>query len=136
MANKKTALTRVQPPVSDDMEMLFKNFMGMKMSPWMPIWKKPYEVTAFPSLDIYEDESHLIIEADLPGVVKEDIDIDVTDHTLTVSGERKKKEEIEDKYYHHVERSYGTFRRSIELPREIDRDKIDASFIDGTLKIR
>jgi HSP20 family protein len=136
MAKKKIALARVRPSVFDNMEMLSKNFLGMRMSPWASIWKRPYEITIFPSLDVFEKNGHLTIRADLPRMSKEDIDIDITDHTLTISGEREKEEKIEDKDYHHIERSYGTFSRSIKLPMDVEPNKINAKFKDGTLEIR
>ncbi len=77
---------------------------------------EPEEVA--PSVDIFEEGSNVIVKAELPGMKKEEIRVDLTAATLTLSGEKKKEEKVERKDYHRFERSYGFFRRSFSLPGE------------------
>ncbi len=83
--------------------------------------------------DIEENESHFILSFDLPGVSKDQINIELNKNQLTVTGERKN--EIEDKTRHRTERSYGKFVRSFTLPSSIDSERIEADFKDGVLTI-
>lgn len=86
-------------------------------------------------IDLCETEDSLELEMDAPGIAQKDIDITLNGQTLTVSGEREDKREEKSKDYHRVERSFGSFRRQIALPCEVDEDKIEASLKDGVLKI-
>jgi HSP20 family protein len=88
-----------------------------------------------PNMDVVESEKALEITTELPGVTEKDVEITIVDNVLTIRGEKnaEKKEEKDD--YHMVERTYGSFRRSLRLPFEISADKIDASFKDGILKV-
>ncbi|HEX2928460.1 MAG TPA: Hsp20/alpha crystallin family protein, partial [Candidatus Binatia bacterium] len=75
-------------------------------------------------------------KAELPGMDKENIEVNLGDHTLTIKGEKKKEEEIKQENYYRSERSYGTFLRTVELPKEVRADKIKASFKNGILEVR
>jgi len=88
-----------------------------------------------PAVDIYETDEKMVIKAELPGLKKEDIDIEVRDNTLTLKGERKFEQETQEKNYHRVERSYGSFQRSFLLPSTIRQEAIEATFKDGILEI-
>ncbi|MEX0681154.1 MAG: Hsp20/alpha crystallin family protein [Balneolales bacterium] len=88
-----------------------------------------------PSIDLTEDESHYHVHMALPGIRKEDINIDLQDRRLTVSGERKEQNENKNTKYHLMETRYGNFERTISLPNNINQDKIDARFEDGVLKL-
>jgi HSP20 family protein len=88
------------------------------------------------SVDVYEEGSHIVVKADLPGISKDDIEITLTDQNLTITGEKKKEEKVEKKDYYRLERSYGSFRRSIALPADLNTDKAKASFKDGVLEIK
>jgi HSP20 family protein len=89
-----------------------------------------------PSVDVYETDDALVIKAELPGVSKDDVSIDVHQNTLTLRGERKHEAEVKDEHYHRVERSYGSFQRSFTLPATVDAEKAEASFKDGVLELR
>ncbi|HEX2868434.1 MAG TPA: Hsp20/alpha crystallin family protein [Ignavibacteriales bacterium] len=89
-----------------------------------------------PRIDISEDEKHLYVEAELPGIRKEDLKITLHDNILTLRGEKKRVEEQKDKNFYRNERTYGTFTRSFTLPVEVDSDKVDAKFEDGALMIK
>ena len=88
-----------------------------------------------PSMDVVENDQALEITTELPGVSEKDVEVTIVDHMLTIRGEKKaeKKEEKDD--YRMVERSYGSFKRSLRLPFEVPADKIEAQFKDGILKV-
>jgi HSP20 family protein len=88
-----------------------------------------------PSVDIHETEDGFVIKAELPGVSKDDISIDVHQNTLTLRGQRKHESEVKQDKYHRVERSYGTFQRSFVLPTMVDQDKVQATYKDGVLEL-
>ena len=89
-----------------------------------------------PSVNSIEGKDAYFIEIDLPGVKKDDISIDVKDNVLTVSGERKAKEEIKEDSYYKIESRYGKFVRSFTLPKNVDIEKIEANNSDGVLEIK
>ena len=90
---------------------------------------------AWPTIDVAEDDDAIVVRAEVPGCKAQDIDISVYGNTLTISGEKKLSEEKKEKGYYHVESTYGSFRRELSLPTEVDQDKIDATFKDGVLSI-
>lgn len=87
-----------------------------------------------PRVDTYEKEDSLIIKADLPGIKKDDVSIDVNNNLLTIKGERH-DEEAKSQDYYRCERFYGSFQRAFTLPNNVDSSKIEASFKDGVLEI-
>jgi HSP20 family protein len=89
-----------------------------------------------PSVDIYDEGDELVFKADMPGVNKEDLKVDVAGDYLTISGEKKKEEKIERNNYYRFERSHGSFSRRFELPAGVDTDKIKAHFEGGVLEVR
>lgn len=88
-----------------------------------------------PAVDIHESEEGFSVTADLPGVNKEDVKIDLKNNTLTISGEKKFEEKTPKENYIRIERSYGKFVRSFSMPNNIDSGKIKATFKDGTLEL-
>ncbi|MDY6879423.1 MAG: Hsp20/alpha crystallin family protein [Thermodesulfobacteriota bacterium] len=88
-----------------------------------------------PAVDIYADDEKITITAELPGVDKKDIHVDLKDGILTLSGERTYENEVKEEKYHRKERAHGKFYRSFALPEGADVDKIDADYKDGVLKI-
>ena len=88
-----------------------------------------------PHVDIFETESGIVIQADLPGVSKEDVSLEVKDNILTLKGVRNDEYNIADNDYYRRERSCGTFQRSFAMRTVIAPDKITASFKNGVLKI-
>jgi len=89
-----------------------------------------------PRLDIAENDSHVNITAELPGMDEKDIELTLTKDSLTIKGEKKEESEDKGKDYYRMERSYGSFQRTIPLPSEIDQDKAEAEFKKGVLQIR
>lgn len=88
-----------------------------------------------PSVDISEDDTHYHVAVALPGLKKNDINIDLQDRRLTISGERKEETEKKNTKYHLMETRFGRFERSVMLPNNIDQEKIDARFEDGILRL-
>jgi HSP20 family protein len=86
-------------------------------------------------VDIKEDENNIIVEADLPGLEKKDINVHVENNTLSISGAREVKKEEKEKGWHRSERQYGKFERSFYLGENVDSQKIKAEFDKGVLKI-
>ena len=88
-----------------------------------------------PLVDICETEDTIVLTAELPGMKKDDVSVEVKDNTLTIKGERKFERESEEKNYTRVERSYGTFQRVFTLPHLIRQDNIKARYENGILEI-
>jgi len=89
-----------------------------------------------PAMDLVESGDHFVLRADLPGMSEEDIQIELEDGTLTVSGERRDEHEERQEGFHRVERSFGAFSRSLTLPKGVDADAVSAKFDRGVLEIR
>ena len=89
-----------------------------------------------PPVDLVEAEDHFVLRADLPGLREGDVNIEVQDGTLTISGERKAEHEQREKGWYRIERSFGRFSRSLSLPDGVDPDRIQASFSHGVLEVR
>src|SRR6266436_3064189 len=88
-----------------------------------------------PPVDIYEDEHNITLKVDVPGVDEKDIDVRIENNTLTVHGERKIEKEEKEENYRRVERQYGSFTRTFNLPTTVDAEKVSANYDKGVLKI-
>lgn len=86
-----------------------------------------------PNVSISENEKSFSVNAELPGVKKENIYVDLSEDTLTISGERKQEKETKEENYHLVESRFGKFTRSFHLPKHVDQKAIEATFEDGVL---
>ena len=89
----------------------------------------------YPTVDIYDSDENIVITAELPGIDKKDIVIDVKDGVLTLKGERSSDNEIKEEKYYCRERTFGKFERVFRLPADVDPEKISADYKDGILKI-
>ena len=89
-----------------------------------------------PAMDLVETQDHFVLRADLPGLSEEDVNIEVEDRVLTVSGERKSEHTESKDGYHRVERAFGSFSRSLTLPEGINAEAVTASFDRGVLEVR
>ncbi len=110
----------------DKIQSLFNTF---------PDFNPEYEESFYPKIDISEDEKNIYVDAELPGIKKNDLKISLEDNILTVSGEKKNERETKEKSFYRSERTYGSFSRSFTIPGDINSDTIDAKFEDGILKI-
>jgi HSP20 family protein len=88
-----------------------------------------------PAVDIYEQDGQIVVNAELPGIDPKDVSLTVEQNVLTLRGERRSQKDVKDESYHRKESLYGSFSRSFTLPREVDRDKIKATYKDGVLKV-
>ena len=88
-----------------------------------------------PAVDIYETPDTIVIKADLPGVVREDIEIQIDDNTLTLKGERRFSKDVQEESYLRIGRTYGSFHRCFTLPATIHQEKIRAVCRDGVLEL-
>jgi HSP20 family protein len=89
-----------------------------------------------PPMDLVEAEDHFVLKADLPGLGEGDVSIEVQDGTLTISGERKAEHETHERGWYRIERSFGSFNRSLTLPDGVDADGITAEFDRGVLEVK
>ena len=113
-----------------EMDKLFKDYMSD-----IPLFGRWGNGGLALQVDVAETEKTVEITADLPGVSEKDIDVSLSGSTLTVRAEKKSEKEEKNKDYHLVERSYGTFERSMQLPFKADASQINAKFENGVLKL-
>jgi len=120
------ALLMKPEPFSREIDRVFDAFFGQtdQGRRWMP------------PVDLVEAEDHFVLKADLPGLAEGDVNIEVQEGTLTISGERKAEHEQREKGWYRIERSFGRFSRSLTLPDGVDPDRIEASFSHGVLEVR
>ena len=89
-----------------------------------------------PAMDLLETDDHFVLRADLPGMSENDVNIELEDNVLTVSGERKAEHEDKREGYYRVERAFGSFARSLTLPKGVDGEAVTAAFDNGVLEVR
>src|SRR3954452_6617589 len=120
------ALLMKPEPFSREIDRVFDAFFGQtdQGRRWVP------------PMDLVEAEDHFVLKADLPGLGEGDVNIEVQDGTLTISGERTAEHEQREKGWYRIERAFGSFSRSLTLPDGVDPDGIAASFGDGVLEVR
>jgi HSP20 family protein len=121
------ALLMKPQPFSRDVDRLFDAFFGPDREQsrrWVP------------PVDLVEAEDHFVLKVDLPGLSEEDVSIEVQDGNLTISGERSAEHESQERGWYRIERSFGSFNRSLTLPDGVDADAITASFDRGVLEVR
>ncbi|MGQ9461711.1 MAG: Hsp20/alpha crystallin family protein [Candidatus Fervidibacter sp.] len=111
-----------------EVDRLFREFFGEERAPVTRGWS--------PMVDIYETPAEVILQAELPGVKKEDLQIELSDDRLTLKGKKERPEEAENATYHLLERHYGEFERSFVLNVPVDIEKAEATYRDGVLVIR
>ena len=118
---------------ADDMDRVFEGFglPGLhRLSPW-----GSGQQEFSPELDVLERDGKLVIRADLPGLNKDNVTVDVSEHSVTIEGERKCEHEQNEQGVYTCERSYGHFRREVPLPEGVKADSAKANFKDGILEI-
>jgi HSP20 family protein len=93
--------------------------------------------TWMPPVDIFQTSDHeLVLKAELPDMTREDIDINIENFVLTITGEKKLAGDVKEEQFHHVERRYGTFSRSFSLPQTVDPNRVSADYKHGVLTVR
>ena len=120
--------SRLMTRMEEDMENLMGRYLGDEDGGAL--------ISDFvPTIDLVETEGEFEMKVDLPGLKPEEVNVEVRDGNLWVSGKREEEKEEKGKTYHRVERRHGEFRRMVSLPTSIDEEKIEAKFEDGVLKI-
>ena len=112
-----------------EMDRLWENFFVER--PLGKIWEREWA----PSLDMSETKDNFVVKAEVPGKDAKHIDISLTGDVLTIRGEKRQEKEEKEEDYHLVERTYGSFSRSVRLPAEVESNKIKASYKNGILAI-
>jgi HSP20 family protein len=110
--------------------------------PWLGFWRtpmRPFTAAAIkwaPRMDVYEKDNAIVIEAELPGLKKEDVQVEVEGEDLVIRGESKAESEAKEEDYYRSERSYGSFYRRMPLPAGVTPEQIQAHLKDGVLEVR
>ena len=105
---------------------------------YYPVERKDDEASFWnwnPAVDIYEENDNIVVKAEIPGVDKKSINVDVKDRVLTIKGERSEDNEVNEERYYRRERTYGRFERAFTLPADVKTDEIKAEYKDGVLKV-
>lgn len=111
-----------------EFDRLFEETLSVPRLRWQPTsWGM--------DLDVAESEDSFVVTASLPGIKPEDIDVSLTNNVLTIRGEAKQDETIDEEQYHIRERRYGSFSRTITLPVQVNSDAVDATYENGVLKL-
>ena len=123
---------------ADEMDRMFEDFgfpgIGRLGRSWAPSWGEGMERFS-PQIDIFERDNKLIVRADLPGMNKDDVNVEVTEEAVVIEGERKYEHEENEKGIYRSERSYGHFRREIPLPEGVKTENATANFKNGVLEV-
>ncbi len=114
----------------DEMDKMWNRFFGGE---WPSL--EAFRGEWAPSVDVSETKDSILVKAEVPGLEAKDIDISLSNDVLTIKGKKEQEKEEKEENYHRIERSYGSFSRSIRLPREVQGDKIKANYKNGVLKI-
>jgi HSP20 family protein len=114
----------------NEMERLYDRFFDLR-----PFRRFSEEGEWIPTVDVSETAKEIIVNAEIPGVEAKDIDVNLDGNVLTIKGERKKEHEEKEENFHRIERSYGSFYRSLRLPADVDGERIKATYKKGVLRI-
>jgi HSP20 family protein len=127
-----SSLIRLQPAVTTLSDLFEEALSGNFFSRW----NRELDERCYPNVDIMEGKDNYHIKADMPGLDKKDIKVEVENGVLTISGEKKEeKVEREKNHYYHLERSYGSFCRSFKLPENVSGGQVDAKYANGVLEV-
>jgi len=113
-----------------------ERFFEEMTRPWGWPLRWGAELLPTPAVDIYEEDDEVVLKAELPGLKKEDLEVTITEDTVSISGQKRKEEKVQRKDYFRLERSWGSFSRSFSLPARVQPQKAKARFKDGVLELR
>ena len=120
--------------MADELDRMFEDF-GLGRRGIRPGWRETAAEIWAPDVEVYQKNNELTIRADLPGLSRDEVTVEVTDDAVTIQGERKREHEEEREGFYRSERSYGSFYRVIPLPEGAMTDQAKANFRDGVLEI-
>jgi HSP20 family protein len=123
---------RQMSQLQEEIDRLWESVWGGRRFPTLRVFGR--EAWA-PAVDVFQREKTLVVKAELPGLTEKDIEITVTDDSLTLSGEKREEKEVREEDFYRCERSYGRFSRTVALPAEVVTDKASATFKDGVLEV-
>lgn len=127
-------MERTMSRFRDEFERLFERYVGGEWG--TTAWEGlPARLGWGPRIDLAESEGDLTITCELPGIDAKLVDISVTGETLTIRGEKKQETFEKKPHYHYIEREYGEFARTVQLPASVDPNKVEARYKDGVLTI-
>jgi HSP20 family protein len=129
--------------MAEDMDRMFESF-GFGRGRFAPrLWSdvperfgEPELAVWAPEIEVFDREGEFVVRADLPGLKKEDVRVELTENALILEGERRKEHEERREGFYRSERSYGRFSRAVPLPEGVDTEKVEAEFKDGVLEVR
>jgi HSP20 family protein len=130
---EKGTLPSLMRRLSDDMDRIFGGLFGTTR--WV---ERPFDIgdlRGWPEIEVHRRDDKLVVRADVPGLSREDVTVEIRDNELSISGERRHESEHTEGDYYRTERSYGTFSRTIPLPEGAIADTASASFQNGVLEI-
>ena len=138
---KQEAPARLMSPLSAwerEMERMFEGFPRLR---WPFREMEPFRFPRglrmeVPTVDMYEEKGDVVVKAELPGMTKDEVEVTLADSCLTIKGEKKKEEKVEEKDYFRCEREYGSFLRTVELPSQVKAEGVKAEFKNGVLMVR
>jgi HSP20 family protein len=120
---------------ADEMDRMFEDFGFGRRGSLVPLWQGTGGQLWAPDVDVFQKNDQLTIRADLPGMSKDEVSVEVTDNVVVIQGERKREHEEEREGFYRSERSYGSFSRAIPLPDGAITEEAKATFRDGVLEI-
>jgi HSP20 family protein len=138
-SSKRSVAPRYSDPFSAlraEMDSLFDSFIG-----GLPAFSEMFGSSGgrgfalTPHMDVKDTDKEIVVETELPGIDEKDVSLSLQDGVLTIRGEKKHERDEEKENYRTMERRYGSFQRSVQLPDTVDEDKVEATFINGVLKV-
>jgi len=133
-AMMQSPITRLHQDIDRLFEDAFRGFNSMPLT-WDTSFFSEQDSLLKPNINIESDSKNYTITLEVPGVDEDAVDLDISNDTLIIKGEKKKENEEKDKEYHRIERSYGKFQRVLSLPEDANQDDIKADFSNGILTV-
>lgn len=124
------------PALSHGLVERLDDLLAERWRPFWPMLRWPEEMVRAPAVDVYEEGNEVVVKAELPGMKKEEVEVHVAGDLVTISGKKEKEEKVERAGYYRFERSAGAFSRSVQLPAEVQLDKVTAKLEAGVLEVR
>src|SRR5579859_1997403 len=124
--------------LQQELERFWHRPFSLTTGPLPALFQRPTTVgTSYaPRMDVFEKDNTLVFKAELPGLKKEDVQVEITNGNLVITGESKAEKEVKEDAYYRVERSFGSFYRSVPLPFDVTPEQIRATLTDGVLQVQ